>query len=305
MDLSRARSALDRCKAAALEGAEDEETREFRHALAELLGEAGAVAVSSADKLAADVEVANSMVVGGSRRGGFNGGEGRGEVILKMTAGADSKVKAAILEKVVALRGVVSVTFEGDLIIVSTRTPAIAADAGFLADLLVSVKEQGLQGVSLISAAAAGVQGSANEGSDDAIARLPESTGVVDTRQEEREGEADLDAGADDGDDAEPAYLDDEEDEEAIGLGADGQCHGGPRFGGARVGVGVGGPAQGGAQWSFFSQSNWMTGRRMQEFGDDPTIAARLAAAKRREEERRQENKSRLGQLSTWLMGSK
>merc|ERR1719162_35975 len=73
--------------------------------------------------------------------------------------------------------------------------------------------------------------------------------------------------------------------------------HAGP---GPLIGGGGGGP-----QWSFFSQSNWMTGRKVQEFDDDPTIAARLAKAKRREEAKKEESRSRLGFVPSWLgMGS-
>merc|ERR1712039_934461 len=165
----------------------------------------------------------------------------------------------------------------------------------------------GLQGVSLISAAAAaagGVQGFSANGSRDGCASMAsaELSDVAAMRGEDRaedeeaeEDREDLDM---DADGAEPAYLDDDEDDEVVELGAGAPCFGNPGFGNPGVGAGIGGPMQSSAQWSFFSQNNWMTGRRVQEFGDDPTIAARLAAAKRREEERRQQNKSKLGQLS-------
>merc|ERR1712232_739077 len=75
--------------------------------------------------------------------------------------------------------------------------------------------------------------------------------------------------------------------------------------GGVGGGAGYGAGAPGQPQWSFFSQSNWMTSRRMAEFaGDDPSIAARLAKAKKKEQERKQEESSRLGRLFSALTGS-
>lgn len=295
LDLARAKTTLARLQdAVAADGAasEDDDARELREVLEQLLGDAKPAAVSKPG-------VAPSAVPSGTPAGS----DGRGEVILKVGEGTDPKVKAAILEKVVALSGVVSVTFEVALIIVSTRTPAIAADASFLADLLVSVKEQGLEGASLISAAAA-VAGASNENGGAAAsssgaaspskAREPSPVAVDDDE---------LDEGL--GDDAEPAYLDDDDDDDVPegGGGPGPAAWGSPGMGG---GGGLGsGPLQGGAQWSFFSQNNWMTGRRLQEFGDDPTIAARLAAAKRKEDEQKQQQQSRLGAVTSWLTGSR
>merc|ERR1712232_222781 len=122
--------------------------------------------------------------------------------------------------------------------------------------------------------------------------------------------------------DREPAYLDDDEDEiqgmgdhpssgSGLGSGSNnfsgvGAMGGGfSGVGGVGGGAGYGAGAPGQPQWSFFSQSNWMTSRRMAEFaGDDPSIAARLAKAKKKEQERKQEESSRLGRLFSALTGS-
>jgi len=94
----------------------------------------------------------------------------------------------------------------------------------------------------------------------------------------------------------EPGYLDDDDDEVNE---VNDVCAGNAAANGF---VGQGPP-----QWSFFAQTNWMTGRRVQEFDDDPTIAARLAKAKQRvaerEAERREEQKSTLGRLFTGIWG--
>jgi len=284
LDLSRAKTALARCKAAADDGTEDQDGREFRRSLLELLGEAekptdnGGGASPSSQPPSAAASAPASW-------GGASSSD-RGEVILRIGAETNSKVKAAILEKTVKLGGVVSVTFEGDLIIVSTRTPAVAREASFLADLLAFVKEQGLQGASLVSAAAAAAGGAplSAAGCGAAAANDAEPAYIDE-----------------DDDDAEPAYLDDDEED----VSPDRRGGGGPAFGQPGA-MGAGGPGgMGQPQWSFFAQNNWMTGRRLQEFGDDPSIAARLAAAKKKQADRQLESQSRLTKLSAWWGGGR
>ncbi|CAK0890101.1 unnamed protein product [Prorocentrum cordatum] len=267
MDLSRARGALKRTRASRAAGTADADAQELEAILMDVL-EAIATPGASAASTAASTPPSG----------------GRGEVILKLGEHADGKVKAAILERVVAIPGVVSVTFEGDLVIASTRSAAVAADAGFLADVLVAIRAQGIEGVSLVSAggpgagagtaAPAGPSGGRGRDAPEPPAAAPESE--------------------EDPDEGEPGYLDDDEEDEVVmsGSGAIGVPFGAP--------AGPG-PLAVGQQWSFFSQSNWMTGRKVQEFDDDPALAARLAKAKRREEAKKEESRSRLGFVTSWL----
>merc|ERR1719476_775983 len=179
--------------------------------------------------------------------------------------------------------GVVSVTFEGPYVIVATKNEAIAADTGFSADLLMAVRAQGLEGVTLI--------GASNNGGVDALPGTSDNNGCGASAAPSF---AVIDGDHDNDDEGEPAYLDDDEDEVVLGGDYDGPS-----------GLGGGPLGAGGAQWSFFAQSNWMTGRRLQEFGDDPTIAARLAKAKRKEEEKKEQDKSRISVISSWLGGGR
>lgn len=285
LDMTRATACLKRCKDAVAMGSADADGEELCGLLKELLSQEATPAPATPQH----------------RPTTYDGDGGtRGEVVLKVGGGADdSKVKAAILEKVVTLPGVVSITFEGAFVIVSTRSAETAADASFLADLLVMFREQGIQGVSLVNTGAPSPMkspggnllppaegGSAAAGSTAAGSTAPGPSASSGAEQHT------LSDDEDDGE--EPAYLDDEEEEEGAGSPMGGGMGKGP----------PGGPG-GAAHWSFFAQSNWMTGRRMQEFGDDPTIAARLAKAKVRAEEKRQEEKSRIGRLTGWLTGSK
>jgi len=81
-------------------------------------------------------------------------------------------------------------------------------------------------------------------------------------------------------DDDEPRYIDEDEDDEPAETSE--------------------APPQ---QWTFFSQQHWMTGRRVQEFDDDPSIVSRLAKAKQKEEEKKEEGKTRLGMLFQYWTG--
>jgi hypothetical protein len=287
LDLSRLKATLLRCRAAAEEGSESDDGQELRLALTAAMGEVD----KSNGAVAAPVLPAGDS--GGTPGGGDSGPpEGRGEVILKIAEETDSKAKAFILERTVKLDGVVSVTFEGDLVIVSARTPAKARDARFLADLLAVVKEQGLQGVSLVTLASA----TPATADDSPVSVLEDSADESDGQEGGAVG-----------------YLDDDDEEPAANDAPWGQSRG-SGLGGGLGGLGAAGgyrgigsagmPGQGyDPQWSFFSQNHWMTGRRVQEFGDDPSIAARLAAAKQKETERQQESQTRLSKLSAWWGG--
>ncbi|CAK0842893.1 unnamed protein product [Prorocentrum cordatum] len=309
IDLGRARGALKRSRVSRAAGTADADAEEIEAILVEVL-EAGAANGASAASTAASTPLSGAVASAAAAssswgpraaRAAPNDAEGRGEVVLKV--GAESwrvkaKVKAVILERVVAVSGVVSVTFEGSLVIVSTRSAAVAADAVFLADVLAAMRAEGIEGISLVSAggtsagAAApagplGVQGPdapAPAAATPAAAGSPAGPHVPGEGPDEDESQG------------EPGYLDDDDEDELVMSGS----------GGAAVSFGApAGPSPlvggGGPQWSFFSQSNWMTGRKVQEFDDDPTIAARLAKAKRREEAKKEESRSRLGFVTSWL----
>jgi len=285
LDVSRARSALQRCRKAEADGAANLDSQELQALLEELLGDrvTNSVPSGGVDSKAPAIQIGGSAAAAttttSANAPATSATDERGQVVLKVAQNTDGKLKAAILEKVVVLMGVVSVTFEGSFVIVATKTASIAADAGFLADLLTAVRAQGLEGVSLVSAANAGGVDAPSVTSDNNGCGAPASSVVIDGDH-------------DDDDEGEPAYLDDDEDEVVLG----GDYSGPDGLGGGPIGAG-------GAQWSFFSQNNWMTGRRLQEFGDDPTIAARLAKAKRKEEEKKEQDKSRIGVISSWLSG--
>lgn len=191
----------------------------------------------------------------------------RGEVCLKVVDPTDAHAKGGVLEALVAIPGVVSVTFEGPYIVVSTRTLANSVDVVFRAELLDAVRNQGLTSVKIEEHASA------------------EGTSCFDDSACEEIAYVDDEA------DGEPAYLDDDEDD--LSPVANG-----------RAGSGGGQPGDASyPHWSFFSQTNWMTGRRVYEYGDDPTIAARLAKAKKAEEERKQVQKSGFSRLFSMLTG--
>mmetsp|Transcript_9371 Transcript_9371/g.15098 ORF Transcript_9371/g.15098 Transcript_9371/m.15098 type:complete len:320 (+) Transcript_9371:66-1025(+) len=246
-DLSKAKSALARCRAASSDsdGEPDAETLELSQFLKEFLEEAASATsqAKGSGAIASDTPAASSK-------------DGRGEVVLKVGDAADDTTKAAISRKVVTVVGVVSIAFEGDLVIVNTRTPEIAADPVFIKDLLEAISEEGIEGVT--------------------TAKRPGEVG---------EGIEDPEPAIVDDEDYEPEYVDDDEDEAPAPLPAPGSPPGMPP----------------GANWSFFAQSNWMTGRRVTEYDEDPSIAARLAKAKQKQEEKKKQQESRLGSLARWM----
>merc|ERR1712224_116870 len=79
---------------------------------------------------------------------GFDQREDRG-ACLKVVDPTDAHAKGGILEALVAIPGVVSVTFEGPYIVVSTRTLANSVDVVFRAELLDAVRNQGLTSVKI------------------------------------------------------------------------------------------------------------------------------------------------------------
>jgi len=226
--------------------------------------------------------------------------------VLKIGEETEAKVKAHILEKVVAVHGVLSVAFEGPYIIVSTRTMSLASDALFLADILAGVKLVGVEGVSLVRTSSGTSAPSPAEAS-------PSQEGRHGMAKASAEAPEDVEAlhDEDDEDDlcSEPQYLDEQDDDEAF-AGAGGSAFGGGTgfgggggFGGGAAGAGDNSPLAAAGAYSFFAQSHWTAGRKMQEFGDDPTIAARLAKAKQRQEVKRLEESSKLSRLTSWFSG--
>lgn len=280
LDLSKARAALSRCREADPSAGVEASTEELRKILEEMFSIGALRGDGEVDGDANDVATPaiSHTATDSASRPAVAAHDDRGEVVLQVGDSADRQAKAAILDKIVGLPGVVSVTFEGAFVIVNTRTTSVASDESFRRDLLATVRAEGVEGASLVDG-----RGGA--------------TGAGDPASEA------ADVGAFEDEEAEPAYLDDDDDEPEGG-GANGFAGGpGGAPGFARPGGGAftGDPSV--PQWSFFSQTNWMTGRRLQEFEDDPTIAARLAKAKQREEVRRNEDKSRLGRLGAWLTG--
>lgn len=291
LDLSKTKAAYRKCCSAADAGAAEQDVLELRALLAEVLVAAGVEAAA----VPAEVVASAEQKV-----------DGRGEVVLRV--GERCENRASILEAVVKVPGVVSVTLEGDHVVVNTRTRALATDSAFMFDLLKAVREQANgQKVEVVRGAAPGQGGGA----------APGQSGVDDTEPQSAKVDAPT------ADDTEPQYLDDDdEDEVVLSMESPGATAGSPfapgmgmgglggmgmggmgGMGGTPGGLGALGGAPGQPQWSFFSQNTWMTGRRVQEFQDDPAIAARLARVKEREDARKAEEQSRLSKITSWFAG--
>lgn len=245
----------------------------------------------------------------------------RGEVVLNVgeeVTTADHK--AAILEEVVLHPGVLSATFEDTCVIINTRTQALATDENFIDELQGALQAHGVEHAT--------------------VTKLPRSaSGAMDSFVEPAVGvprlaippteESESSIGA------EPTYLDDDEPGSPRSRissprsrhGSSPMSKGGSSPIGPRRPLGPqfmisprlsmdGYPDCEGStmsplhcttmngllpQWSFFSQGYWLTGRRAQEFEDDPTVAARLVKAKLRHEQRKLEERSRFGRLLSAL----
>jgi len=269
-DLTKIESALARCQPA--DGGEDspdgdEEAAELRRLLTECL------AKDKATNGKGEVEAAVAPAAPAPAAPASSSGDRRGQVVLRLPDDSDGKANATILAKVVTIQGVVSVTLEGPHVIISTRTVDLAADPAFVEDLVSTLSSQeGCEGLTAAKRHGAGPAGTSP-------ARSSHERSAPEAEEEEPEPVIMLD------DDEEVRYLDDDDEEE----------------GGAVASPAGGSGSQNGPQWSFFAQTNWMTGRRVLEFDDDPTIAARLAKIKRQAEEKRKEEESRIGAVSRWL----
>lgn len=314
LDLRLVRDARRRCVDALEAGTAADDAEDLRIVFDQILDAVPSPAV------APPMEAGPPADGAGSRQ---SGGTDRGEVVIKFPEAVDAKVRGGILEKVVTLHGVMSVTFEGPYVVVNTRTPSIAADTGFLADLLQAVKAQGVVGAQLVTAAsaAAGTAVPSACGGREGFVGASEAAPAA-TSSEQGDADADADADAGSVQEDEPDYIDgddygvDGDDDEADVSYLNDSPH--AEIGGAPVAsvgcspvlVGGGyraGPITAGvptlAQFSFFAQGHWVGTRQIQERDDDPSIAARLAKAKAREAERRQEEQTRLGRLSSWMRG--
>eukprot|EP00747_Dinoflagellata_sp_TGD_P092437 gnl/TRDRNA2_/TRDRNA2_165410_c3_seq1.p1 gnl/TRDRNA2_/TRDRNA2_165410_c3~~gnl/TRDRNA2_/TRDRNA2_165410_c3_seq1.p1 ORF type:complete len:357 (+),score=85.06 gnl/TRDRNA2_/TRDRNA2_165410_c3_seq1:63-1073(+) len=260
LDLGKTRAAVERFAKDAADG--DSEAEELRQCLLDALGQEKEEKTESNGTAstagAGETPASSSSADDSQSRGSPSKGGERGEVVLVVPEGSPAKSKGLVLEAVVVIPGVVSIAFEGDNAIVSTRTPEVAADSAFQQQLVAAIEAQGLHGVKLAGGDGPSVEAPGDE------------------------------------DDVEPAYLDDEEDDEDAPGGATSNTTGMP-LGASAV------PGTPHPHWSFFSQTNWMTGRRVQEFDDDPTIAARLAKAKKREEERKAEEAAQRGRAGRFI----
>jgi len=269
-DLTKIETALECLRSMdSIEGSPDadEDTAEFGRLLTEslvLLKNEPPTSNSNAKAGVAQAAAAPTVAASSST-------DGRGQVVLQLPEGSDGQTHSAILAKAVAIHGVVSVTSQGPHVIVTTRTADLASDPAFVEDLVSTLASQ--QGCEGIVAAKRSV-------TITSPARSTHESSALDAEDEEPEPTLVLDD-----DDEEPAYLDDDEGADIASPGAGGS------------------PSKDatGPQWSFFAQSSWMIGRRVLEFDDDPTIAARLARARQRAEEKRNEEESRIGAVSRWL----
>jgi hypothetical protein len=273
-DLQKAKAALNRCNVAEEGDSPDssDDNAELARMLAETIAIAEGSATASSNSQAASSSTAKQDTCG--------------ELVLKVSDELLDK-REKILQKVVNVSGVVSVCFEGANMIVTGHSKEI--ENGLCEDLLSMLSSQGYEGVS-----------KAKRSSVSEIQAASDSLGSTEPIPENHDDQpAFFDDDAPDDATAEPGYLDDDERDGDRSAFASGGGYGGASPLATPL------HATGNPSWSFFSQANWMTGRRVKEFDDDPTIAKRLAKAKQRQEEKRKEEQSRLGALSRWVWGKR
>lgn len=280
IDLSKAESALSKVTADLDKGIAAHDAEELQQIMSEILGKSVETTAVPTAVPAQDNQALLKTAAMSSTAPVHVEIEERGEVVVKLGDLNTSTAKAVILDRIVNIPGSVSVTFEQDFVVIATRTKSLASNVPFLNDLFSELKSHGIVGLKLVSPSVPEFLPCEPLSKDTSV---DTDTPVAISGEECEE----------DNDD-EPSYLDDEYGE---------LSHGFPEgaYGGG-LGGGVG-------QWSFFSQANWHTHRRVQEYGEDPRISARLAKAKQREAEQRQEEQSRIGRifsaLSTrWLSSS-
>lgn len=203
-----------------------------------------------------------------------------GQVVLQVSQPLESDTRTALLPKVLQIDGVVSVTFEEGYIIVATRFVS-TADPGFLSKLLKVVSDQGVHGANFFSVGeATGAVAATPFTASGAGSSSTSSTGIPTEADKEEDNPA-----------QDPAYLDDPDPELK-------DRHGIDRGNASSSGYGGEFQAAGLPQWTFFSQRNWMMERRLQEYEDDPTIAARLALRKKQQKKKEEQEEAK---RSGWL----
>lgn len=191
----------------------------------------------------------------------------RGEVVLKTNDRVGDAERATILQHIVVVHGVISVTFEDVYIIVTTKTPTIASDRGFLLDLWKSLSDtpigETLKHIGILQRQrdtnALGTHAGVLQQYGDAqpLRKLLE-------RESPFDGSSlnELQCSA-----KRFGYLDDESDSASCSD------------------AGSQASALGSIHYSFFNQFYWMELRRIQEHVQDPTLSARLSRIKERESE--------------------
>lgn len=272
VDLSKTEKALSRITDDLDKGTAPVDAEELQQILSETLGKpvkpTGTV-LAEGKKINKEA-AATSSTAPSSTAPARVGTEDRGEVVIKLGEMNNATAKAVVLDRIVNIHGVVSVTFERDFVVIATRTAALDSYTTFVNELISELASHGIVGVQLVSPSLPGIS----------VCDVPNTTSDSVAMVGETQDDED-----------EPSYLDDEGDEsgaeeitQSIGLDKE-------------------------RQWSFFAQDNWITYRRVQEHGEDPRIAARLAKAKQREEEKRKEDQSRIGRIfsalsSRWVSSS-
>jgi len=237
LDLSRAREIHMRCDDAG--GTDGEELR---------------LLLAAALQRETDTSLSDDGGKGGVTDSCGTVADSRGEVRLQPLCGeVEPQTCAMILKSLVHIGGVVSATFEAGQLVVGTRTSSIAADPAFVADLCMTVEDQmgGGQQIAVLSAVR-DIDSESLSPDKRALANLDDSGCSED----------------------EPAYLDDDADEECA-----------ESYSFMELG-----------QWSFLKHATFNS-QQLQEHEDDPTIVARLRKARQRLERRQNEDRSRISKL--------
>lgn len=190
----------------------------------------------------------------------------------------NSSDKDAICRSIVKVAGVVSATFETDILVVCTRSPELARDPVFVEDLCTTVEDYFSNSgkvkpgsrplvTPLISGGLDGDSETSDDGQDDKSSlESSEEPGYIDDSDDD------------------PLYLDDEEI----------TCNDRERLSSQNS-------AWAAKPWSFFDKSNFIRShwfvQRLQEYEEDPSLVARLRKAQQRMEERKREEKKRVDRV--------
>jgi len=238
----------------------------------------------------------------------------RGEICLEVCKPMSEQIRTRVQSSIVTVSGVVSVTIQGEYIVVIARTVSVAADPVFQADLLVTVEEQlagegqGIDGPTGLVAVIVSFNGDAVAGGrrpnqcnlgyldeqatpdSDAMSASPPS--ARDTGVSTNSGVPhvmDKDNGAQG-----LEYLDDSDAARNTPLW--------PRAlwaTEAKQNV-----ADHPMPWSFFSSSNWGDVPGIVEYEEDPSVTARLLRARQRDKQL-QDDRSRIGRFFSSFSGGR